>query len=324
MFSGKVSVFNRRLQLAHPAYELLRGRLRGRGDASSPGRALSSPSTPPPPSWSPGRSRKAIQTVLPSAREAGRPPAGLPARGPGPGLPPRGPPQDPPPAHHGRHRGRPGPSRSGRGLRPPGRPRPPPPRRRPNSPPFPGSPAPDGLLTAFDDRLPFTLTDGQQQGLPRDLRRPRHRPPDAPAAPGRGGHPARPWCALRAMLAVVDAGGQAAMLAPTEVLAQQHHRSVVEMMGELAEGGMLGGVRAGHQGGAAHRLDGRRRPRDRPCSTWPPARPGIVIGTHALIEDKVAVPRPRPGRRRRAAPLRRRAARRPARQGQAARRTCWS
>src|SRR3546814_877843 len=48
--------------------------------------------------------------------------------------------------------------------------------------------------------------------------------------------------ALRAMLAVVDAGGQAAMLAPTEVLAQQHHRSVVEMMGDLAQGGMLGGA----------------------------------------------------------------------------------
>ena len=48
--------------------------------------------------------------------------------------------------------------------------------------------------------------------------------------------------ALRAMLAVVDAGGQAAMLAPTEVLAQQHHRSITEMMGELAEGGMLGGA----------------------------------------------------------------------------------
>ena len=66
--------------------------------------------------------------------------------------------------------------------------------------------------------------------------------------------------ALRAMLAVVDAGGQAAMLAPTEVLAQQHHRSITEMMGELAEGGMLGGAEHGHQGGAAHRLHGCRGP----------------------------------------------------------------
>ncbi|MBC9723545.1 helicase-related protein [Streptomyces sp. TRM68367] len=92
--------------------------------------------------------------------------------------------------------------------------------------------------------------------------------------------------ALRAMLAVVDAGGQAAMLAPTEVLAQQHHRSVVEMMGELAEGGMLGGAEqatkvvllTGSMGAAARRhalLD---------LTT---GEAGIVIGTHALIEDKV-------------------------------------
>ena len=47
--------------------------------------------------------------------------------------------------------------------------------------------------------------------------------------------------ALRAMLAVVDAGGQAALLAPTEVLAQQHHRSITAMLGPLAERGLLGG-----------------------------------------------------------------------------------
>ncbi|MFI0981870.1 helicase-related protein [Streptomyces sp. NPDC021093] len=92
--------------------------------------------------------------------------------------------------------------------------------------------------------------------------------------------------ALRAMLAVVDAGGQAAMLAPTEVLAQQHHRSITEMMGDLAEGGMLGGSSLGTK---AVLLTG---------SMGMPARrqalldlvtgeAGLVIGTHALIEDKV-------------------------------------
>ena len=47
--------------------------------------------------------------------------------------------------------------------------------------------------------------------------------------------------ALRAMLRVVDSGGQAALLAPTEVLAQQHLRSITAMLGDLAAGGMLGG-----------------------------------------------------------------------------------
>ncbi|MEV7340142.1 helicase-related protein [Streptomyces sp. NPDC093544] len=92
--------------------------------------------------------------------------------------------------------------------------------------------------------------------------------------------------ALRAMLAVVDAGGQAAMLAPTEVLAQQHHRSITEMMGELAEGGMLSGVEhstkivllTGSMGAAARR---------RALLDLVTGEAGIVIGTHALIEDKV-------------------------------------
>ncbi|MDF3143575.1 MULTISPECIES: helicase-related protein [unclassified Streptomyces] len=112
------------------------------------------------------------------------------------------------------------------------------------------------------------------------------------------GHPSRAYItdnftvthntmvALRAMLAVVDAGGQAAMLAPTEVLAQQHHRSIVEMMGELAEGGMLGGadqatkvvLLTGSMGAAARR---------QALLDLVTADAGIVIGTHALIEDKV-------------------------------------
>ena len=46
--------------------------------------------------------------------------------------------------------------------------------------------------------------------------------------------------ALRAMLAVVDAGGQAALLAPTEVLAAQHFQTITRMLGDLASGGTLG------------------------------------------------------------------------------------
>ncbi|MFI5984793.1 helicase-related protein [Streptomyces sp. NPDC051555] len=92
--------------------------------------------------------------------------------------------------------------------------------------------------------------------------------------------------ALRAMLAVVDCGGQAAMLAPTEVLAQQHHRSITEMMGELAEGGLLGGsdrgtkvvLLTGSMGTAARR---------QALLDLITGEAGIVIGTHALIEDKV-------------------------------------
>lgn len=144
----------------------------------------------------------------------------------------------------------------------------------------------DGLLAAFDARLPFTLTDGQVSVGARiadDLAtdHPMHRLLQGEVGSG------KTLIALRAMLTVVDAGGQAAMLAPTEVLAQQHHRSIVEMMGDLAEGpGMLGGSEVGTK---VTLLTG---------SMGMPARraalldlvsgeAGIVIGTHALIEDKV-------------------------------------
>ncbi len=149
----------------------------------------------------------------------------------------------------------------------------------------PRKPAPDGLLTAFDARLPFTLTEGQREvseEIFADLAtdHPMHRLLQGEVGSG------KTMVALRAMLGVVDAGGQAAMLAPTEVLAQQHHRSITEMMGELAEGGMLGGAEqgtkvvllTGSMGAAARR---------QALLDLVTGEAGIVIGTHALIEDKV-------------------------------------
>ena len=79
--------------------------------------------------------------------------------------------------------------------------------------------------------------------------------------------------ALRAMLAVVDAGGQAALLAPTEVLAQQHHRSITAMLGPLAERGLLGGSDIGTRVAlltGSQATAGPPRPR---CSTSSAATP---------------------------------------------------
>ncbi|WKE69484.1 ATP-dependent DNA helicase RecG [Streptomyces sp. WP-1] len=281
MFAGKVSVFNHRLQLAHPAYELLRGD--GEETAETWAGALIPlyPATAKLESWKIG---KAVQTVLPAAQEALDP------------LPPA--------------------LREGRGLLPL-------PeallkihrpatkadiadararlkwdeafvlqvalaRRRYADAQLPAvarRPRADGLLAAFDDRLPFTLTEGQRK-VSREIfadlatEHPMHRLLQGEVGSG------KTLVALRAMLAVVDAGGQAAMLAPTEVLAQQHHRSVTEMMGDLAEGGMLGGTEhatkvvllTGSMGAAARR---------KALLDLATGEAGIVIGTHALIEDKV-------------------------------------
>jgi ATP-dependent DNA helicase RecG len=92
--------------------------------------------------------------------------------------------------------------------------------------------------------------------------------------------------ALRAMLAVVDSGGQAALLAPTEVLAQQHHRSITEMLGPLAERGLLGGA---DHGTRVALLTGSQSAavRRQMLDDIDTAEAGIVVGTHALIQDKV-------------------------------------
>jgi ATP-dependent DNA helicase RecG len=92
--------------------------------------------------------------------------------------------------------------------------------------------------------------------------------------------------AVRAMLQVVDAAGQAALLAPTEVLAQQHYRSISQLLGPLAQAGQLGGAEhatrltllTGSQGAAARRAA---------LLEAASGAAGIVIGTHALLEDQV-------------------------------------
>ncbi|MEU8673165.1 ATP-dependent DNA helicase RecG [Streptomyces sp. NPDC048560] len=285
MFAGKVSVFNRKMQLAHPTYQLLDAT-----DADEATEAVDAfagrllpiyPACKQLDSW---RIAKAVDAVLPSAQDAVDP------------LPPS--------------------LREGRGFAPL-------PeallkihrpqtradiadardrlkwdeafvlqvalaRRRYADTQLPAvarRSVPDGLLDAFDAKLPFTLTEGQEKvsgEIFDDLatEHPMHRLLQGEVGSG------KTMVALRAMLGVVDAGGQAAMLAPTEVLAQQHHRSITEMMGELAEGGMIGGSELGTK---VVLLTG---------SMGVPARrqalldlvtgeAGIVIGTHALIEDKV-------------------------------------
>ncbi|MEU4512104.1 ATP-dependent DNA helicase RecG [Nonomuraea wenchangensis] len=139
----------------------------------------------------------------------------------------------------------------------------------------------DGLLASFDERLPFALTEGQAavgEEIADDLARehPMHRLLQGEVGAG------KTVVALRAMLQVVDAGGQAALLAPTEVLAQQHHRSITAMLGDLAQGGMFGGTAVtlltGSMGAPARRaalLDAAS------------GNAGIVVGTHALLQEHV-------------------------------------
>ncbi|MFC7385580.1 ATP-dependent DNA helicase RecG [Sphaerisporangium rhizosphaerae] len=149
---------------------------------------------------------------------------------------------------------------------------------------WPATPRPlrdDGLLADFDGRLPFQLTEGQvivgeEIAAELALAHPMHRLLQGEVGAG------KTVVALRAMLQVVDAGGQAALLAPTEVLAQQHHRSIVRMLGDLGTGGMFGGTAVtlltGSTGAA-----GRRAALLEAAS----GAAGIVVGTHALLQEHV-------------------------------------
>jgi ATP-dependent DNA helicase RecG len=142
-----------------------------------------------------------------------------------------------------------------------------------------------GLLEAFDARLPFSLTQGQRDAgeeitLALCREHPMHTLLQGEVGSG------KTLVAVRAMLQVIDDGGQAALLAPTEVLAQQHYRSITELLGPLGRAGELDAadhatrvaLLTGSQGAKA-----RRAALDEVAS----GAAGIVIGTHTLLYHRV-------------------------------------
>ncbi|MBK1786844.1 ATP-dependent DNA helicase RecG [Prauserella cavernicola] len=153
--------------------------------------------------------------------------------------------------------------------------------------PAPSCPSkPGGIAAAFDEKLPFQLTEGQRQvgeAIAADLatEHPMNRLLQGEVGSG------KTIVALRAMLQAVDAGRQAAMLAPTEVLAAQHARSLREMLGELGQAGELG---AADNATRITLLTGSMSAKERKQALLDTASgaAGIVVGTHALIQDHVS------------------------------------
>jgi ATP-dependent DNA helicase RecG len=151
-----------------------------------------------------------------------------------------------------------------------------------------GPPAPrrdDGLVAAMLRQLPFELTNGQRDVfgvLSTELAgsRPMNRMLQGEVGSG------KTIVSVLAMLQMVDAGYQCALLAPTEVLAAQHARSVRDVLGPLAMAGQLGGA---ERATAVALLTGsmspqqKRQVRDMVAS----GDAGIVIGTHALLQEAV-------------------------------------
>ena len=144
---------------------------------------------------------------------------------------------------------------------------------------------PDGLMSALLDRLPFELTADQRtvlREISTDLAEPT---PMSRLLQGEVGS-GKTIVSVLAMLQMIDAGYQCALLAPTEVLAGQHARSIRDVLGPLAMAGQLGGAdtatRVALLTGSMSAAQ-KRQVRGEAAS----GEAGIVVGTHALLHDSV-------------------------------------
>jgi ATP-dependent DNA helicase RecG len=126
------------------------------------------------------------------------------------------------------------------------------------------------LLKAFYASLPFDLTNAQKRSIKEivaDLREPRPMNRLLQGDVGSG----KTFVAMAAMLLAIDSGCQAALMAPTQILAEQHYLTFRRWLEPL-------GVRL------ALRTGSREETSHLPLT----GEPQIVIGTHALLFDTVA------------------------------------
>jgi len=151
-----------------------------------------------------------------------------------------------------------------------------------------GPPAPpgsDGLFVALSARLPFEMTAGQTDVLGVLVSELSGTKPMNRLLQGEVGS-GKTIVSVLAMLQMVDAGYQCALLAPTEVLAAQHARSIRDVLGPLAMAGQLGGdesaTRVALLTGSMSAAQ-KRQARDEVAT----GQAGIVIGTHALLSESV-------------------------------------
>lgn len=150
-----------------------------------------------------------------------------------------------------------------------------------------------GLADQLLQVLPYELTEGQQKvgaEIAADLasESPMNRLLQGDVGSG------KTVVALRAMLQVADAGGQSAMLAPTEVLAEQHLRSVLDILGDMAVTENSDADSSTGGGGENPRVRVRlltasmgTRAKRQVLKELADGTAQIVIGTHALLSDDV-------------------------------------
>jgi len=143
------------------------------------------------------------------------------------------------------------------------------------------------LVRAFQDNLPFAMTKAQERAVAEisvDLEgpHPMHRLLQGDVGSG------KTVVALTALLIAVQGGYQGALMAPTEVLAEQHHLSVRHLVGglEVPDTGTLSGDRPLRVALLTNRTTAAERARTQ--SGLADGSVDLLIGTHALLEEKVS------------------------------------
>ncbi|USR78844.1 ATP-dependent DNA helicase RecG [Arcanobacterium pinnipediorum] len=147
------------------------------------------------------------------------------------------------------------------------------------------TPQPDGIAHEFDRRLPFRLTSSQRSVGRKLSETLSTTTPMRCLLQGDVGA-GKTIVALRAMLQVVDAGYQAVFVAPTEVLAHQHYATFTQMLENIGQSGELEGTPSSIP---VHLLTGSltASQRRQTLANLASGQPGIVVGTHALFSDNV-------------------------------------
>jgi ATP-dependent DNA helicase RecG len=147
-----------------------------------------------------------------------------------------------------------------------------------NAPVLAHSHKPSGVLAQLEEALPFTLTQAQQrvvQEIANDLARavPMHRLLQGDVGSG------KTVVAALAAAQCIDAGWQCALMAPTEILAEQHFRKLIGWLEPvLTPLGLQVAWLTGSQ---------KKKERDAMLALVASGEAALVVGTHAVIQDKV-------------------------------------
>lgn len=158
-------------------------------------------------------------------------------------------------------------------------------RARDKSQPAPALTTAGPLTAGLTERLPFTLTDGQTEVISTILTSIEQPHPTTTLLQGDVGS-GKTAVALHAMVRAVDSGHQAVLLAPTDVLARQHHATITRILGDMACAGQL----HGHADATTVRLltgSLTTAERQRALLDITTGEAGIVVGTHAVLEERV-------------------------------------